>query len=369
MTIKFDDILDIYEHHIYKGCKNKRKIYYFEKYKMVNIYSIYDDLVNDKYIMNSYNIFMIKHPKYRIVMSLNVRDKIVNHYITMYSLIPKLNKYLDNRNVATRKNMGVDYGIKLVKKYIELNKKYTNFYVLKLDISKYFYNIDHEVLKSMIIDKLDNDEYKIIAGILDSTNKGYINECIDELKNKELIYTNRLKEVKDIPYYNKGKGLPIGNMTSQFFAIFYLYELDHYIVNDLGIKYMIRYMDDYVLIHHDKEYLKKCMSIIEDILNNKYKLKLNVKKSRIYDINDGFDFLGYKFKVKNSKTICYVSRKTFLTIKKRIKKTKKNYKVDSFETIYSTVNNYYYGFKYGRSLPIKRYINREFFSNYCTNEK
>lgn len=64
--------------------------------------------------------------------------------------MPKLEKYLDYRNVATRKNMGSDYAIRLAKKYLETLKKNDEFYVLKLDISKYFYSIDHEVLKSFL---------------------------------------------------------------------------------------------------------------------------------------------------------------------------------------------------------------------------
>ena len=74
-------------------------------------------------------------------------------------------------------------------------------------------------------------------------------------------------------------------------------------------------MDDFVIIHHDKDYLKKCKDIIEEKLKNEYKLELNAK-STIYDINNGFDFLGYTYKVKNNKTIISISRKTFKNIRK-----------------------------------------------------
>ena len=75
-------------------------------------------------------------------------------------------------------------------------------------------------------------------------------------------------------------------MTSQFLSIFYLYKLDHYIVNNLHIKYYIRYMDDFVLIHHDKDVLKQALKKIENILKNIYKLKLNNKKTKIISINE-----------------------------------------------------------------------------------
>ena len=129
------DILSVYETEISKGIKHKKKLVIFERHKMEHI--------------------LIYEPKCRIIMSLDLEDKIINHYFTRYHLIPKLSKYLDIRNVATRSGMGTDYGIRLTKKYIEQMKKYDNFYVLKLDISKYFYSISHKVLKSMLKGKLD----------------------------------------------------------------------------------------------------------------------------------------------------------------------------------------------------------------------
>ena len=117
--------------------------------------------------------------------------------MTRYVLEPKLTKYLDNRNIATRVGLGCDYGIKLIKKYINKMKKYNNFYILKLDIKKYFYNINHDKLKEMIKNDLNNIEYKIICNIIDSTNEDYINKIINKLG-------------KDLPLYQKGRGLPIG---------------------------------------------------------------------------------------------------------------------------------------------------------------
>ena len=351
----YNDLKCVYEDYIAKGCNNKKKIYMFEKYKMSNINNINDKLLD--YKVSGYNIFLIKYPKYRIVMSLGMYDKVINHYITLKYLIPNLTKYLDDRNIATRKGYGTDYGIKLIKKYIEKNKKYGKFYILKLDISKYFYNIDHDILKSMLKGRLDDFSYNIICKIMDSTNELYINEKIIKLKNNELKYNYRIKEIKDIPLYVAGKGLPIGNMTSQFLAIYYLYKLDHYIVHNLRIKYMVRYMDDYILIHNDKEYLKSSLIKISEKLEKEYKLKLNKNKCKIYDISDGFNFLGYKFKVVNNKTIVKISKSTIFRIRKRIKYIIKNYDNKNYGYIYSQITNYYNSFKYSKSLGLKRVIN------------
>lgn len=168
-------LLDLFEQEISKNVKNKHKVYMFEKNKFQNINHILEILKSGNYNGGKYNIFLIKEPKHRIVMALDISDKLINHFVARYVLEIKLSKYLDIRNIATRKGLGTDYGIKLIKKYLELNKKYQNFYILKLDISKYFYSIDHNVLKELVKDKLTEEEFNFLSKIIDSTNREYIN--------------------------------------------------------------------------------------------------------------------------------------------------------------------------------------------------
>ena len=183
MEVNVYDLLKIYEKEVSRNTKNKRKINNFERNKMENIYDIKNIIESGNYRVGKYNIFSISRPKYRIVMSLSVKDKIINHYVARKILINKLDKYLDIRNCATRKNKGLDYSIKLLIKYIEEEKKNGKFYILKIDISKYFYSIDHKVLKCLLIDKIDGEEYKIINNIIDSTNCDYVNEEVIKIKN------------------------------------------------------------------------------------------------------------------------------------------------------------------------------------------
>lgn len=365
-----ENILAIYELEISKNVKNKRKIYLFERNKFQNINNILNVLKTGNYDGGKYNIFLIKEPKHRIVMALDIKDKIINHFIARYVLEEKLSKYFDIRNVATRKDMGTDYGIRLLKKYLEKHKKYDNFYVLKLDISKYFYTIDHEILKSMLKDKLTEEEYNFINIIIDSTNSEYVNKTIEYIKEKYLEkYPNKQKEIDNLPKYAYGKGLPIGNMTSQFLSIFYLYELDHYIVNNLHIKHYVRYMDDFVLIHHDRHVLENAKKEIEQILNDKYKLKLNIKKSKIVNVKQGFTFLGYNFKVINKKTVVKITSSSYAKIKKKIKRLFYLYDTGAinFETAFSSIMSYWYNRKYGSQMKIRRVIDRYWFDRF--NEK
>lgn len=353
--IDYFKILDTYDKTVSKRVKNKRSLVKMEMNKISYISNIYNLLANDKYNFYKYNIFMIKEHKYRIIMASNIYDKVINHYFTNYFLYRKLEPYLDKRNIATRCNMGTDYGIRLLKHYYELYKKYDTFYILKLDIKKYFYSIDHNVLKAMLIDKLDNYEYKIICNIIDSTNNSYVNEEIRKIKEK---YNN--KEVDNIPYYLYDKGLAIGLMTNQTLAIFYLYKLHNFINKKLKLKHFISYMDDIIIIHRDKEYLKYSLSEIEEFLKSTLKLQLNKNKTKIVRCDEWVEFLGYNFKVDNKKTIVRVRGKSLRRIKNNIKKTKYLYdnNMISFEKCFCVINNYKYSYKYDRSRKVNNLINK-----------
>lgn len=350
--VNLPNLINIYEKEISKNIKNKKKLYNFEINKMQHMYQIMEKLLNGEVGHQKYNIFLIYEPKCRLVMSLSVEDKIINHFVTRYSLEKKLTKYLDMRNVATRKNMGTDYGIKLVIKYLnKLKNKYNKFYILKLDISKYFYSIDHLVLKSMLVDKLDNYEYNIVCKILDSTNKEYINKTIDKLIKCKNI---------NIPRYEYNKGLPIGNMTSQFLSIYYLNELDHYIIHTLKLKHYVRYMDDFIIMDSSKEKLIDARNKIVDMLENVYKLKVNKSKTSIVSSNIGFSFLGYTYKIVDNKTIVKVKKSNIDKIKKRIKQVKYmfNKHFISHYRAFCSVMTYSNSYKFGNNRKILKVISK-----------
>ena len=317
--ISIKNINRVYFGQIKVNTKNKVKIYKFEEYYTLNISNINKLLENGNYEIGKYNIFLINDPKYRIIMSQNIRDKLVNHLVGNV-LIDILDKSLINTNVATRKGKGTHYAIKYLKRYLnELKGK--EVYALKFDISKYFYNIDHGILKKLYYSKIKDKRFLgLLDKIIDSTNSPYINEKIRIIIKNEINENEKhrkINELKNIPLYQNNKGLPIGNLTSQILAIFYLNELDHFIIEKLKVKY-IRYMDDGILLSIDKEYLKYCLSEIEKIIN-KYKLKLNNKTSIINVSKNGLDFLGFMFYIRNNKIIMKVRNKTKSNFKRKMK--------------------------------------------------
>lgn len=306
--------------------RNKRLVDRFEVYKAEHIINIKNRLDRKNIMFDKYNIFMITDPKCRVVMSLNIEDKIINHLVSEYILVKTFeNKYTDSM-IATRKNKGTSYGIKLLKKYLkEIKKEYSNFYFLKIDIKKYFYSIDHNILKNILRKNIkDKDSIKILDNIIDSTNLEYVNKEINELKEKRIKHLkdeDLIKETMNIPLYERGKGVSIGNQTSQNFGLIYLYELNHYIKEQLHIKYLINYMDDFIIIHEDKKYLEYCLDEIKKFLL-KYKLEINYNKTKTDSIRNGIDFLGYRFYVNNNKIIIKLRNHIKNIFKSKVKKLK-----------------------------------------------
>ena len=183
ITLKF--VMDVYNKQVKVNTKNKKKIYKFEEYYTANITRIYKLIKNKNYQIKGYNIFLIKEPKYRIVMSLKLDDKVINHVLANI-LSNILEPSLINTNVATRKGKGTHYGIKYLKKYLNELKGGT-IYALKFDISKYFYSINHKILKHKLKEKIKDQKFlKLLFKIIDSTNYN-VNAKIQKIKENEIL--------------------------------------------------------------------------------------------------------------------------------------------------------------------------------------
>ena len=277
-TYKMENILEAYNE-VCKNTKNKRKVRNYREYKCIYISRIYKVLKNKTYEVGPYNVFTIYEPKERRIVSQGLHDKVINHLVSREILMPSIIPCLIDGNIASRKGMGTKKGYELMRKYNRICKeKYGEYYILKCDISKFFASIDQKRLKEKLKKKIkDKDALEIVFKIIDSEEQG----------------------------------LGIGNMTSQILAIFYLNDMDHFIKEDLKIKYYIRYQDDFLLFHQSKEYLKYCFEEIKKFVK-KEKLELN-KKSRLYKSTNNFIFLGRDKKGKYAK---------YINVRRRLKKRK-----------------------------------------------
>jgi len=244
-------------------------------------------LKNKEYIPSPYKIKTIldgSSGKERTIYKPQFYPDQIMHWALMLQIEPIMMRGMYEYNCGSIPERGIDLGKRSIEKWLHNDYKGTK-YCLKLDIRKYFPSINKELLKSSFRDKIkDNDCLWLIDIIIDSSDSG----------------------------------LPIGNYTSQWFANFFLEELDHYIKEEIQIKYYIRYIDDIVLLDSNKKKLHKAKDLIEKYLISKdLKLKNNWQLFKVKD--RPIDFLGFKFYYDRTT----LRKKTALRIKRRMSKISK----------------------------------------------
>lgn len=247
--------------------QHKRATILFEIELGRNIAKLIQALTTKTYQFSRYKTFTIYDPKVRLIEALPYKDRVVRMCFCKNVLEPRLEKRLIYDNAASRKGKGTNFAIQRLHEFmhrIYFQIHHNNAYFLKCDISKYFQNINHEILMS----KLEKCGFSA-----------------DELYFMRLVLNSRSQT-----------GVPLGNQTSQWFALLYLDEIDRLVKEKLRASYYIRYMDDFVLLSPDKAFLQKCRSAIEQVCIEKLKLKLN-DKTQIGKLKNGIDFLGFNHKL------------------------------------------------------------------------
>jgi retron-type reverse transcriptase len=219
-----------------------------------------EKLQSRKYMPLPLRIFFIREPKVRKIGAAHFRDRVVHHAIC-YILEPIFEKSYIYHSYACRVGKGTHRAIQQAQRYCRM---YREGYFLKCDIKKYFESINHRVLKNMLKNKF---------------------------KDPELV---RLLEIIIDNYDCVGKGIPIGNLTSQHFANFYLDKLDHFVKDVLRVKAYIRYMDDFILFGYDKKELQHLKYMISDFLFQQLHLQLKEKSILLAPCSTGIPFLGFR---------------------------------------------------------------------------
>ena len=155
-----------------------------------DIYDVYNTLKNKEYKPGKLNVFEIYEPKKRRIVSQEMKDKLVNHLVARYILYPSILPCLIDENVASRKNMGTNKGIKLANKYRKIcNIKYKRYYILKCDISKFFASIDNYKLKEKLKKRIkDKDALKIIFNIIDIEEAGLSIRLYDKPSTSHILF-------------------------------------------------------------------------------------------------------------------------------------------------------------------------------------
>jgi RNA-directed DNA polymerase len=278
----------------YKACiKHKRNTLNalnFEADLIQNLLTIEDELKSKSYSIGKSICFLARSPKLREVFAADFKDRVV-HHILVNQLEPFYEKKFVFDVYNNRKHKGIHGASKRAKSF--MNSVGYDGYYLQLDIKGFFYNLDKNILFKQIFNDIDKSDISNKKDILWLANKIIYHDPTKNFVFKGNFYTlKQLPEHKTLFKIPKHKGLPIGNLTSQFFANVYMNKFDHFIKRDLKIKHYLRYVDDFVLFHKDKQKLWDAYQQIDKYLTNKLNLKLR-DDFKLKQNNQGLDFLGY----------------------------------------------------------------------------
>lgn len=273
--VTFENLLAAF----YKARKGKRRnanVAAFEVHLEHEIMQLLEELQSGTYRPGPYKTFQIYDPKVRMISAAPFRDRVVHHALCNI-IEPLFEPTLIYDTYANRKGKGTHAGIIRCQEYL---RRYP--YVLKADVQKYFPSIDHEILKSIIARKIKcKPTLALIELIIDNSNP---QEARPDYFAGDDLFTS----------IERRKGLPMGNLTSQFFANLYLSPFDHFIKEEMGIKGYVRYVDDFVCFGADKQDLHRLKAEMQRFLAERLRLLLHPKKSQIFPTENGVTFLGQR---------------------------------------------------------------------------
>lgn len=252
------------------GKRDRPSVQVFEQNLEGELIQLQNELIWGKYATGRYHHFPVFEPKRRMAASLPFRDRVLQHSLVA-AIEPIWEARFIDHSYACRPGRGMHKGADAAQDMLrKVKREHGRVYALKADIAGYFSNINHATLQRLLARHIACEQtlalcYEIIGSTVDASE---INPC----------------------------GIPIGNLTSQLWANIYLHELDRFAKHVIGARNYVRYMDDFVLIHHDKDWLHRARKEIDAFLDEALGLKTNAK-TQVFPVTTsqgrGLDFLGY----------------------------------------------------------------------------
>ncbi len=287
----FDKLLYSYKKVTMGKRRYKPEAVLFHRYDMVYLVGLWRELQNSDYSPGSYNHFWVYEPKMRLINAPSFRDKIVQ-YALHEALCDIYSPVYIKHSYSCLTGRGSHLCAKTIQSHMQICKRvHGDGWVIKIDVAKYFYSIDRDILKRILRKKVDClDILQLLDVVIDSSPEG-------------------------------DKGIPLGNVTSQDLANIYLNEVDQYVVRYLGCKHYARFMDDIVIVVESKEKAIDILSKVKLFLKDKLVLITN-SKTQIFPIAQGVNSCGYKIHT----THMMLRDKSKRGMKRRMKKMDKKVK-------------------------------------------
>lgn len=275
--------------------KNKRNTVSaldFEQNLEANLVQLYDELITNTYSPGKSICFVITRPKAREVWAADFRDRIV-HHLFYNKISPRFYAAFIADSCACIPGRGTLYAAKRLESKIRSTTQNWSkpcFY-LKCDLANFFVAIDKNILRQQIALKIAEPWWMQLADIILFHDPRQNYELRGHAQLLNLVPTH--KRLTNQPSH---LGLPIGNLSSQFFANIYLNALDQFIKHQLKAKHYIRYVDDFIILHESAQWLNEALSQINTFLPSRLNAKLNPTKTILQPVDRGVDFVGQVIK-------------------------------------------------------------------------
>lgn len=249
-----------------KDKRNRDDVKKFSADVEEEIFALHDDLTRGTYTHGPYEPFWVCDPKRRLIHKACVKDRLLHHAIFRV-LYPIFNKKWIYDSFSSREFKGTHAAMKRFRDFAwKISRNNTrNVWVLKIDVKKYFDSIDHAILDSIVFDTLPSDR-RLMSLLRDNIASYHV---------------------------DLGKGIPLGNLTSQLFANIYLNQLDQYAKRCLRLPYYLRYADDIIVVSDSRESLENILTFFASFLNKRLDLIIHPEKISIKRWDKGIDVLGF----------------------------------------------------------------------------
>jgi len=257
------------------GKRDRPSVGRFGQHLEHELYDLQDELRAGRYRPGRYRLFTIYERKPRQIAAAPFRDRVVHHAL-MNVIEPPIDRRFIHDSYACRRDKGVH---RAVDRYQHWSRRYRC--ALKIDIASYFASIDHRILKDQLRRIIkDRQVLHLLDVIIDGSPRP--GQPADYFDGDDLLTP-----------LERRRGIPIGNLTSQFFANLYLNGLDHFVKQQLGAPAYLRYVDDMILLSDDKPTLWHWRGAIADYLAG-LRLRLHPRKCHLTPVHCGLDVLGYR---------------------------------------------------------------------------
>ena len=312
-----------------RGKRSRPDVAEFEYSLESHIFALHRELSTKTYQYSEYSSFYITDPKQRHIHKAIVRDRVVHHAVFQV-LNPIFEPTFIAHSFSCRVGKGTHKGVDTIKQMSrKVSQNHTRAcYALKCDVKRFFDSIDHDVLVDILARRIKDDD---VMWLLNEIIRGFTHDTLQH-----------------------GKGLPIGNLTSQLFANVYMNEFDQFVKHDLRIKHYARYTDDFIILNHDRDALVRLIPQIQQFLTDNLHLSLHPHKVTVRTLQQGVDFLGYVVRPYSVTLRTKTKRRMLRNLAQKIRMFNEGMLND--ESLIQTVSSYLGVLSHGNCEQLEEYV-------------